>query len=483
MLFNSQIFGLFLLIALIAYYSTYFSRRLQNIVLIILSYFFYGYWDWRFLILIFISTVVDFTAGSILQSSSNPKTRKMTVLCSIIVNLSILGFFKYCNFFLDSLSDILQIMGAQAIPFTLEILLPVGISFYTFQTMSYTIDVYRGRTPAAKSFIDFACYVSFFPQLVAGPIEKAHNFLPQVMSPRKFKLEQWSEGVYLILYGFFLKIFVADNMAEIADAVFTDVEQQNALAIFLGITAFMFQIYGDFSGYSKIARGVAKLMGFELMVNFNLPYFSRTPSEFWQRWHISLSSWLREYLYIPLGGNRKGLSRTYVNLLLTMLLGGLWHGAAWNFVLWGLYHGLVLCLYRACPWTRDIPKGCDHKSIFVRILASLFWGSLMLAITWFGWLLFRISSIDDLSTCISTLTELPTALFTELQLPDIRTARKVAFYVVPLALLEIAQRIKNNQLWPLQWPVPLRVVWYLFLLYAIILFGNFNQQEFLYFQF
>jgi len=314
------------------------------------SYFFYGCWDWRFLGLIWLSTIVDFACGRELDKrkrgttgedggpSSEPyfhsrRGRRTILFVSVAANLGILGFFKYFDFFVGSAATLLDMIGLPLERRLLNVILPVGISFYTFQTLSYTIDIYRGQIRAHGSLLDFAVFVAFFPQLVAGPIVRAREFIPQVSRRRHLNLDQIYEGGYLILWGLFKKVVIADNLALLVDGVFQSDAPLLGGTVLVALYAFSVQIYCDFSGYSDIARGCAKMMGFEIRLNFKLPYFESNPAEFWRRWHISLSTWLRDYLYIPLGGNRKGATRTCINLALTMILGGLWHGAAWTFVL------------------------------------------------------------------------------------------------------------------------------------------------------
>ncbi|MBU0743052.1 MBOAT family protein [bacterium] len=344
MLFNSLVFVAFLAVVLLAYPRL--RHRRQNYFLLVASYVFYGYWDWRFLSLLAISTLTDFLVGRRLHATEDVGARKRLLAVSVCVNLGLLGFFKYFNFFVDSMGTIIEGFGMEPHMPLLRVLLPIGISFYTFQTLSYTIDVYRRRLVPTDDLLDFAVFVSFFPQLVAGPIERARNLLPQVAAPRTVTRRHVETGLNLILLGFFKKIFVADTLAPFVNQVFDDPGAWTSGQLLTGVYAFCFQIYGDFSGYSDIARGVARLLGFELMENFHAPYLSRSPAEYWKRWHVSLSTWLGDYLYIPLGGNRKGTVRTYVNLMVTMLLGGLWHGASWTFVAWGLWNGLYLAAYR-----------------------------------------------------------------------------------------------------------------------------------------
>jgi alginate O-acetyltransferase complex protein AlgI len=344
--FNSLTFAMFLPIVLACHWTA--PPRWRNVVLLVASYAFYGFWDWRFLGLLALSTAVDFTVARRLGRSDAPTTRRLLLGCSIFVNLGVLGLFKYAGFFADSLAELAQSGGIELDQPTLDILLPVGISFYTFQTMSYTIDVFRRRLKPTSDVVLFATYVAYFPQLVAGPIERAHNLLPRLADTQRPRPDAASvqSALGLILLGLFKKVVIADGVAVVADRLFDDPTGVSSLAAAAGIIAFSIQIYGDFSGYTDIARGVSRLLGVELVVNFRQPYLARNITDFWRRWHISLSDWLRDYLYIPLGGNRGGAASTYRNLLITMLLGGLWHGASWNFVAWGGLHGLYLVVHR-----------------------------------------------------------------------------------------------------------------------------------------
>jgi D-alanyl-lipoteichoic acid acyltransferase DltB (MBOAT superfamily) len=318
----------------------------QNIFLILASYIFYGYWDWRFIFLLFALTIINFIIGLKLGESGKQNEKKFLVTLGIVSNLSILCFFKYFNFFVDSAASALAVFGLHSNIPLLQIILPVGISFYTFQTMTYTIDIYRDKLGPTKNFIDFALFVCFFPQLLAGPIERATNLLPQIASPRQITKAQVLSGLNLILLGYFKKVAIADTLAPIADKIFASPDLMTSGQLWTGVYAFTIQIYCDFSGYTDIARGIALILGFRIMENFNAPYLSRSITEFWRRWHISLSTWLRDYLYIPLGGNRAGNIRTYTNLIITFLLCGLWHGAAWTFIIWGLTHGLYISAHR-----------------------------------------------------------------------------------------------------------------------------------------
>ncbi len=387
MVFNSLVFLVFFLVVYGLYRAL--PHRGQNVLLLISSYFFYGWWDWRFLSLIFFSTLVDYWAGlAIHRAGDNSRRKNAALWVSLVTNLGSLGFFKYFNFFADNLVVLLQSVGVESVPRHLNIILPVGISFYTFQTMSYTLDIYRGQMKPTKSFLDFAAFVSFFPQLVAGPIERASQLLPQIESRRVITWEGVESGIWLVVWGLFKKCVIADNLAWVVDQAFGGGMATGAVTV-LALYAFAFQIYCDFSGYSDVARGLARLMGIELMVNFNNPYFALNPKDFWSRWHISLSSWLRDYLYIPLGGSRKGKRRTYINLALTMLLGGLWHGAAWTFVAWGAFHGLLLVAYHA--WRDRSPAAGEVDS------GRWVWGRRigMFHFACLGWLFFRAESMGQ----------------------------------------------------------------------------------------
>lgn len=390
MLFNSFIFFIFLGVILPIFYLLP-NKKSKNIFLLISSYFFYGYWDWRFCSLLIISTIIDFFIGQILYKTVDEKKRKLLVTISLISNLGILGFFKYFNFFVDSFQSISENIGWNVDYLHLNILLPVGISFYTFQTLSYTIDIYRNKLKPTYNFIDFALFVSFFPQLVAGPIERAKSLLPQLSKKLKPSRIQIEQGIVLIITGLFRKVMIGDTAGRFVDHIFGNLELYKSIEIIGALVLFSIQIYADFSGYSRIARGTAKLLGVELMKNFEQPYLSRNITEFWRRWHISLSSWLRDYLYISLGGNRIGKYRTYINLMITMLLGGLWHGASWNFVIWGGLHGLYLSMHKVILGRKKLNsnniKYFNLKSV-VNILITFI-------LVLFTWVFFRSTSWDS----------------------------------------------------------------------------------------
>ncbi len=350
MLFNSLEFLIYLPVVLGLYYAS--GGRTRTVLLLLASYWFYGSWDARFLVLLALSTVLDFACAGAIPGASESRKR-LLVTISIVVNLGVLGIFKYFNFFVDSARAGLAELGLSALDsISLEVILPLGISFYTFQTMAYTIDVYRGSIQPCRNFVVYAVFVSYFPQLVAGPIERASRLLPQLQQLDRPNLEMVRNGLSLMLLGFFKKVVIGDALASpYVDSAFADPASREGAVLLLGACLFSIQIYADFSGYSDIARGVSRLLGIELMSNFEQPYLSRNISEFWSRWHISLSTWLRDYLYIPLGGSRAGRTRSYLRLMITMLLGGLWHGASWNFVIWGGLHGALLAAQRA--WGRS----------------------------------------------------------------------------------------------------------------------------------
>ena len=466
MLFNSLAFLVFFPIVLGLYWSAQRSCRAQNYLLLAASYVFYGWWDWRFLGLIVFSTIVDFAIGLRLGIETNPRIRKFLLLLSVGVNLGLLGFFKYFNFFIESLTAGLGGIGIEATYTTLDIILPVGISFYTFQTLSYTIDIYRGRMGPTKSLRDFSLFVAFFPQLVAGPIERACMFIPQLERPRRANAGQINSGVFLILWGLFKKIVIADNVGLIANEVFDNSGAFQGLDLVLGSLAFTVQIYCDFSGYSDVARGIARLLGFELMLNFRLPYFATSPSDFWKRWHISLSSWLGDYLYISLGGNRRGTARTYRNLLLTMLLGGLWHGAAWNFVVWGAYHGILLILFRM------LVRDNGNMSPAVKILRV----GLMFFLTVMGWIAFRS---PDMATLFHFLTNAGLGLSAE----SLQFGFDLFFYSLPLVVMQIWQARTGNLLAPASTTWPFRACIYGALIAGLLVLGMRESVDFIYFQF
>jgi alginate O-acetyltransferase complex protein AlgI len=369
MLFDSPVYILFLMLITLLFWRLRF--RAQNYFLLAASYFFYGWWDWRFVLLLAFSSVVDFYVALAIEGAESTRRRKALLVFSVALNFAILGFFKYSNFFVDSFLQLAPVLGLHDLPRVfVQIILPPAISFYTFQEVAYIVDVYQGKLRPARSLIDYALFVSLFPHLIAGPIQRPSHLLPQVQQPRVWNADKAFDGLLLILEGLFRKVVIADNCALVANAAFAgNFGPPNTMVVLLGTLAFAFQIYGDFSGYSSIARGSAQLLGFHFAVNFRQPYLAQSLQDFWRRWHISLSSWLRDYLYIPLGGNRRGPVRTYVNLMVTMLLGGLWHGANWTFVIWGGLHGLGLATERWLSGRRDIMDSPNGARRFLRRIA------------------------------------------------------------------------------------------------------------------
>ena len=473
MVFNSLQFVWFF----VAVYALYrvLPHRAQNWLLLIASYYFYAAWDWRFLGLLIGSTLVDYTCGLLLGHTESHARRRAILCVSLGFNLSMLGFFKYFNFFADSLHAMFGALGWQLDFVTARVLLPVGISFYTFVTMSYVIDVYRREIQPTRDLVDFGVFVAYFPHLVAGPILRASRLLTQIDAPRRIGRDQMRDGAWLIAWGFFQKIFVADNLASLANMVFDPATHQTGVNVLLGTYAFAFQIYGDFAGYSNIARGVSKLMGIELIENFRFPYFVRNPQSFWRNWHISLSTWLRDYLYIPLGGSRGSEKRTARNLLLTMVLGGLWHGAAWTFVAWGLYHGVLLVASRAgarLKWFNDWVTGPD---VFARITSWF----IMFHLTCYGWLIFRSRSAQQLGTMTADLLTgfAPRSINTEALLVPL------VMYVTPLLIVHVCEAAYDNLLVIPRLPRAVRYSVYAATFYLTVLFGNFGGGEFIYFQF
>jgi len=470
--FVSLVFLVFILVLYPLYLVL--PHRWQNRLLFAGSLLFYGWWDWRFLGLIGFTTTLDWWVGRSLDATADPRRRRSLVLTSVVANLSVLGFFKYFNFFAGSLQDALAPFGIHPGWTALHIILPVGISFYTFQSMSYSLDVYRRHMPACRSWQDYVTYVVFFPQLVAGPIERAVDLLPRVQAPRRVTREGLTRGLFLILLGAFKKVAVSDGVAGSVDAIYNATHGVSGADVRLATYLFAVQIYCDFSGYSDIARGLAKIMGFDLMTNFDQPYVSVNPSEFWRRWHISLSTWLRDYLYIPLGGNRAGGAATYRNLAATMVLGGLWHGAAWNYVLWGAYQGAILVVHRLWSGARRAAK--PPAAGWVRLLKIAFF----FQVVCYGWLLFRARSFEqivDLTRAALLEWKLPA----HVPAPSLPALSGLAL-VVALEIWQAAAAGGRAQFYR-TWPAAARGLLYAALL-GILFMGLSNAPtQFIYFQF
>jgi len=471
MLFNSFHFAYFFAILLPLYWLL--PHRPQNYLLLAASYYFYSCWDPKFLSLLILSTVMDYGCGLAVDRIERPRGRKWFVALSMVLNLGMLGYFKYYNFFAESLQAALARGGIHVPLGQLNVVLPIGISFYTFQSMSYVIDVYRRDIKPTRNLFEFAAFVSFFPHLVAGPIMRPTTLLPQIEKPRRFNLQQFYEGAYLIFWGLTKKVVVADNLAVIVNDLFGRWETIDGGLALIAIYAFAFQIYCDFSGYTDAARGIAKCLGFELALNFNLPYFATSPQDFWSRWHISLSTWLRDYLYIPLGGSRGSQAKLYRNLMLTMVIGGLWHGAAWTFVLWGFYQGVLLVAHRLARPLLDRVRPVDP-------IDRACWKALRILVTFhlvcLGWLIFRATSVAQVQGMLEAIVFRPAIPVSSYLLP-------VAACILPLLFVQIAQYASKDLDVVFRTPWYVRSVFYTACFYAFVIAGNFGGGQFIYFQF
>jgi alginate O-acetyltransferase complex protein AlgI len=484
MLFNSIDFAIFLPIVFILYwFVTNNNLKLQNFLIVAASYLFYGWWDWRFLSLILFSTVVDYTVGRKLRIEENQTKRKILLWTSILLNLGFLGFFKYYNFFLDNFITAFSFFGTEIKANSLNIILPVGISFYTFQTLSYTIDVYKRKLEPTKDFIAFSAFVSFFPQLVAGPIERATHLLPQFYKKRTFEYSKAVDGMRQILWGLFKKIVIADNCAEFANQIFNNSADLNGSTLVLGALFFTFQIYGDFSGYSDIAIGTSRLFGFDLMRNFNFPYFSRDIAEFWRRWHISLSTWFRDYLYIPLGGSRGGTWMKVRNTFAIFIVSGFWHGANWTFIVWGALNAIYFLPLLLTNNNRNNLEAVAQGKFFPSI-KELSFMLLTFGLTVFAWIFFRANNIGHAISYISEI--LSPSLFSIPKFAGMRSALTTIILVAIFVLVEwkgregqyaIAFKVSNSIRFSL-----FRKIVYLAIIYSIFIFGG-GEQDFIYFQF
>lgn len=478
MLFNSIDFAIFLPVVFFCYwFITSKSLKLQNLFLVTTSYIFYGWWDWRFLSLIVFSTLVDYFAGRAMASTHKPGKRKLVLWISILVNLGFLGFFKYYNFFLDNFSKAFSFLGSDIQASTLNIILPVGISFYTFQTLSYTVDVYRNKLTPTKDVIAFAAFVSFFPQLVAGPIERATQLLPQFYKKRTFNYTKAVDGLQQILWGLFKKMVIADNCARYANGIFNNSSEYSGSTLLLGAFFFAFQIYGDFSGYSDIAIGTSRLFGFNLRQNFAFPYFSRDIAEFWRRWHISLSTWFRDYLYIPLGGSRGGTALKIRNTFVIFLVSGFWHGANWTFIVWGALNALYFLPLLLLKKNRTHTDTVAENGIFptpvelLKMLVTFF-------LTLIAWIFFRAENPGHAWDYLNEIFS--TSIFS---VPEVVPLRLLLMMVLFL-LIEWTGRkqlyaLEKIMLWKSK---PLRWLAYLSICFIILFFQG-KPQEFIYFQF
>lgn len=483
MLFNSIDFAIFLPIVFILYwFGTNKNLKLQNFLIVAASYLFYGWWDWRFLSLILFSTLVDYLIGIKLLKQENQTKRKILLWTSILVNLGFLGFFKYYNFFLDNFITAFSFFGTEIQANTLNIILPVGISFYTFQTLSYSIDVYKRKLEPTKDFIAFSAFVSFFPQLVAGPIERATHLLPQFYKKRTFDYSKAVDGMRQILWGLFKKIVIADNCAEFANQIFNNSADMNGSTLVLGALFFTFQIYGDFSGYSDIAIGTSRLFGFDLMRNFNFPYFSRDIAEFWRRWHISLSTWFRDYLYIPLGGSRGGTWMKVRNTFIIFIVSGFWHGANWTFIVWGALNAIYFLPLLLTNNNRNNLETVAQGKLLPSI-KELSFMLLTFGLTVFAWIFFRAENIGHAISYISEI--LSPSIFTIPKFAGMYDALITIILVAIFVLVEwkgregqyaIAQIGKN-------WYRPIRWSFYSIIIFLIGMFMPSVESPFIYFQF
>jgi D-alanyl-lipoteichoic acid acyltransferase DltB (MBOAT superfamily) len=480
MLFNSIDFAIFLPIVFAIYwFVAYKSLRLQNILIIISSYVFYGWWDWRFLTLIIFSTLVDYSIGRLISKYENNNIRRSLLWVSIVVNLGFLGVFKYYNFFLDNFIAAFSLLGGELNATSLNIILPVGISFYTFQTLSYTIDVYRKKLEPTTDIVAFSAFVCFFPQLVAGPIERATNLLPQFFRKRNFEYGKATDGLRQILWGLFKKVVIADNCAEYANLIFDNPADYSGSTLVIGALFFTFQIYGDFSGYSDIAIGTARLFGFDLMKNFAYPYFSRDIAEFWRRWHISLSTWFRDYLYIPLGGSRGGVGMKVRNTFIIFIVSGFWHGANWTFIVWGALNAIYFLPLLLLGKNRE-NLGIAAEGRLVPNTKEIFQIGITFSLTVLAWVFFRAKSVGDAWIYLRGIFS--SSVFT---LPEVFPVR-IIFLIVIFLAVEWLQREKEYGL-ELTKPHkllnrPVRWAAYMGLMILILTMAG-TQQEFIYFQF
>ncbi len=483
MLFNSLSFAIFFPVVFFLYWFVAKKNlRHQNILLSVASYYFYACWDWRFMFLLLFSTILDYYTGLQIEKAPNQKMRKFWLWLSIGVNLGFLGLFKYYNFFVQSFSESVSYLGLTINPWTLEVILPVGISFYTFHGLSYVIDIYNKRIHAERNYIDYSLFVAFFPLLVAGPIERATHLLPQVKKERVFEYSRAVDGMRQILWGLFKKVVIADNCAVYANMIFENPGDHSGSTLVLGALFFTFQIYGDFSGYSDIALGTARLLGFDLLRNFAYPYFSRDIAEFWRRWHISLSSWFRDYVYIPLGGSKGGMWMKVRNTFIIFLLSGFWHGANWTFIIWGLLNAIYFLPLLLTNKNRT-HLGVVAEGRSLPTLKELGAMLLTFSLTVFAWIFFRAESVGQAFVFIKGIFS--PSIFS---IPDIvsRSDFKQLFLLLAFFIgIEWWGRSHNYGLAKIQFfsRSIYRTTIYVVLLTLILFFGNFDENEFIYFQF
>ncbi len=478
MLFNSINFAIFLPIVFLLYwFATKGNYKWQNILLLVSSYYFYACWDWRFLFLLVFSTVLDYYTGIKMAEAESKKSKSFWFWLSISINLGFLGVFKYYNFFADSLADSLSLLGFNVNLWTLKVILPVGISFYTFHGLSYVIDIYKDKIKPERNFIDYSVFVSFFPLLVAGPIERATHLLPQIQKKRDFNYTTAIDGLRQILWGLFKKVVIADNCAEYANIIFNNHEDYSGSALIVGALLFTLQIYGDFSGYSDIALGTARLFGVELLRNFAFPYFSRDIAEFWRRWHISLSTWFRDYLYIPLGGSKGGTWMKVRNTFIIFLVSGFWHGANWTFIVWGFVNALFILpsiLFNSNRTHLDIvaqgrilPSIKEAFSVIITFLMASF-----------CWIFFRSENLTNAFEFINGIFSMSTFTIPNVKLDN------VLWFILPFMIIEWLGRERQYAIshLGLNWPTPLRWTFYYLIVISIFYFAG-SEQQFIYFQF
>ncbi|MFA7131985.1 MAG: MBOAT family O-acyltransferase [Bacteroidales bacterium] len=482
MLFNSLNFAIFFPIVFIIYWGFLKnSLKYQNLLLLVSSCFFYACWDWRFLFLLFASIVLVYFSGRFMGSAKSQKIRKVWLLVSVIFSLGLLGVFKYYHFFTSSFTDLLSTFGIQINTWSLKVVLPVGISFYTFHGLSYIIDLYNRKIEEEKDFVNYAVFVSFFPLLIAGPIERATHLLPQIKKPRIFEYTKAVDGVRQILWGLFKKIVIADNCAEFANLIFNNSANYSGSTLFLGAIFFTFQIYCDFSGYSDIALGTARLLGIELLRNFAFPYFARDIAEFWRRWHISLTTWFRDYVYIPLGGSRCSKAMVVRNTLIIFLVSGFWHGANWTFIIWGIYHALLFLPLILMNKNR---KHINSVSEGRRIpqLKEIIQMSTTFFLVVIGWIFFRADSIGHAFNYISEI--ISPSLFTIPKFAGMGKALTTSILVCIFMIIEWLGREQQYAIarLGLKWKRPVRYAMYYAIIVAIFWFGG-KEQQFIYFQF
>jgi len=483
MLFNSINFAIFLPIVFILYWLVINKNlRLQNSLLLIASYFFYACWDWRFLFLLMFSTLLDYYTGLKMQNAESLNRKGFWFWLSITVNLGFLGVFKYYNFFAESFTETISHFGLQINPATLNIILPVGISFYTFHGLSYVIDIYKNRIKAERNFVDYAVFVSFFPLLVAGPIERATHLLPQIKKERIFNYSKAVDGLKQILWGLFKKIVIADNCAQFANQIFGNSTDYSGSTLVLGAVFFTFQIYGDFSGYSDIALGTARLFGIELLRNFAFPYFSRDIAEFWRRWHISLSSWFRDYLYIPLGGSKGGMWMIIRNTFIIFIVSGFWHGANWTFIAWGALNAIYFLPLLVTKQNRNNLE-IVAKGKLLPTFKELSQIAITFGLTVFAWIFFRAESVGHALSYISGIFS--KSLFTIPKFPDIKPAIVTITILMFFVLIEWLGREQQYAIKKLgiNWKRPVRWAFYILLFFIFGMYMNTEETPFIYFQF